>query len=115
MMLGYVDSAIGRVHAVVAAEDRFANARPEAGYTCTLSQLPHDPLIVRLLKDGKDNGYVFNITGCQPPEPSNPNSVYHVAARPLKAGLPAFCSDQSELLGMTRLGRWKIVWSTESL
>ena len=98
MMLGYVDSAIGRVRAVAAAEDQFARAHPEAGYTCTLSQLPQDEQIWRLARDGKDNGYAFDIIGCQPTEPKKPNSTYHVTARPLHSGLPAFCSDQSEIV-----------------
>jgi hypothetical protein len=83
MMLGYVDSAIGRVRAVSAAETQFAKAHPELGYACTLSQLPHDEQILRLAKDGKDNGYVFDILGCQAPEPKKPNSMYHITARPL--------------------------------
>ena len=98
MMIGYVDSAIGRLRAVNAAENQFAKAHPAVGYTCTLSQLPHDEQILRLATDGKDNGYVFEIVGCQPPEPKKPNSMYHVTARPLHSGLPAFCSDQSGIV-----------------
>jgi hypothetical protein len=98
MMLGYTDSAIVRVRAITAAEGQFAQAHPEVGYTCTLSQLPHDEQIVRLVKDRKDNGYAFDIVGCQGPDPKGPNSVYRVTARPLHSGLPAFCSDQSGIL-----------------
>jgi Na+-transporting NADH:ubiquinone oxidoreductase subunit NqrB len=95
MMLGYVDSAIVRVRAVVAAEANFVKAHPELGYTCTLSQLPQDGLIARLAKGGIDNGYAFEIVGCEPPNHQSPNSIYHVTARPLHSGLPAFCSDPS--------------------
>lgn len=98
MMLGYVDSAIGRVRAVTTAEAQFRKTHPEVGYTCTLSQLPHDEQIARLVKDGKDNGYVFDIIGCQLTESKNLNSMYHVTARPLHSGLPAFCSDQSGII-----------------
>lgn len=98
MMLGYVDSAIGRVRAVTTAETQFTKTHPEVGYTCTLSQLPHDEQIARLVKDGKDNGYVFGIIGCQLTEPKKPNSIYQVTARPLHSGLPAFCSDQSGII-----------------
>jgi len=99
MMLGYVDSAIVRVRAVTAAESQFTKTHPEVGYTCTLSQLPHDEQIARLIvKDGKDNGYVFDIIGCQLSESKKPKSMYHVTARPLHSGLPAFCSDQSGII-----------------
>jgi hypothetical protein len=95
MKLGYVDSAIVRVRAVAAAETKFAKANPEIGYTCALSQLPHDELVMRLANDGNDNGYTFRIVGCQAPDPKKPNSVYDITARPLHSGLPAFCSDPS--------------------
>ncbi len=97
-MLGYVDSAIGRVRSVVASEDEFVKTHPGIEYTCTLSQLPDDEQILRLMKHGKDNGYVFDIVGCQAPEPKKPNSMYHVTARSLHSGLPAFCSDQSGIV-----------------
>jgi hypothetical protein len=98
MMLGCVDSAIGRVRAVVGAEDQFARTHPEVGYTCALSLLPRDDQIARLVKDGTDNGNAFNLVGCQPPEPKKPNLSYQVTARPLHSGLPAFCSDQSGIV-----------------
>jgi hypothetical protein len=98
MMLGYVDSAIVRVRAVTAAETQFAKAHPELGYTCTLSQLPHDELIARLVNERHDNGYAFGIIGCQRTEPKKPNSMYHLTARPLHSGLPAFCSDPSGIV-----------------
>lgn len=55
MMLGYIDSAIGRIRAVTSAEEAYAEAHPEIGYTFILSQLPHDDQVQRLLKDGTDN------------------------------------------------------------
>jgi hypothetical protein len=95
MMLGDVDSAIIRVRAVAAAETKFAKSHPELGYTCTLSQLPYDELVARLVDNAHDNGYSFGIVGCQAPDPRKPNSMYHITARPLHSGLPAFCSDSS--------------------
>jgi hypothetical protein len=98
-MLGNVDSAIGRVRVVSAAETQFAKEHPELGYTCALSQLPRSEQITRLLaKDRIDNGYVFEIIGCQAAAPKKPNSTYYVTARPLYTGQPAFCSDQSGIL-----------------
>jgi hypothetical protein len=99
MLLGYLDSAIGRVRVVSAAEDQFAKEHPEVGYTCTLSQLPRREEITRLLAQGRiDNGYAFEIIGCRAASPQEPNAAYYVTARPLDNGLPSFCSDQSGVL-----------------
>jgi hypothetical protein len=98
MNLGDVDSAIVRVRAVVAAETEFAKKHPDIGYTCTISQLPQDELVARLAVGRIDNGYAFGIVGCQAADAQKPNSIYHVTARPLRSGLPAFCSDPSGIL-----------------
>ncbi len=99
MMLGFVDSAIGRVRVISAAETLFAKAHPDFGYTCSLSQLPRREEITRLLAQNRiDNGYTFEIIGCQAPVPDKPNTTYYVTARPLHAGQPAFCTDQSGVL-----------------
>jgi hypothetical protein len=99
MMLGFVDSAIGRVRVISAAETMFAKAHPELGYTCTLSQLPRSEEITGLLAQNQiDNGYAFDIIGCHAAVPENPNATYYVIARPVHAGEPAFCSDQSGVL-----------------
>jgi hypothetical protein len=99
MMLGFVDSAIGRVRLISAAETRFAESHPNFGYTCTLSQLPRSEAITRLLaQNGIDNGYAFEIIGCEAVLPERPNTTYCVTARPLHTGQPAFCSDQSGVL-----------------
>jgi hypothetical protein len=98
-MLGEVDSAIGRVRVVSAAEAQFAKEHPELGFTCRLSELPRSEEITRLLaKDQIDNGYAFEIIGCQAAATKKPNSTYYLTARPLHSGQPAFCSDQSGIL-----------------
>ena len=81
MMLGYVDSAIVTVRAVAAAETRFAKAHPELGHTCTLSQLPHDGPVARLADERDDNGYAFQIVGCQAQDPKKANLIYYVTGR----------------------------------
>jgi hypothetical protein len=48
MMLGYVDSAIGRMRVLYAAENQFAKEHPARGYTCELSELPQSSEIRRL-------------------------------------------------------------------
>ena len=99
MKLGNVDSAIGRMRVLYAAESQFAKAHPELGYTCTFSQLPTSAEITRLLaRGGTDNGYVFEILGCQVPSQDRPNSTYYITTRPWHSGQPTFCSDQSGVL-----------------
>lgn len=99
MMLGYVDSAIYRMRILSAAEAQFAQAHPTLGYTCELSQLPPTEELQRLLRgNGIDNGYAFEIAGCQDSDTGKPNSAYYTSARPLHSGQPAFCSDQSGIL-----------------
>lgn len=94
LMLGYVDSAISSMRSIVAAEGRFAAAHPDLGYTCTLSELPADGLIGKLVSSKTRNGYAFEIRGCQNGG-VNPNKRFQVMARPLHRQMPAFCSDQS--------------------
>ena len=98
-MLGHVDSAIGGMRVLYGAETQFAKEHPERGYTCNLSELPRSGEVQRLLTgNGIDNGYAFEIAGCQAPDAGKPNSAYYTSARPLHAGQPAFCSDQSGIL-----------------
>jgi hypothetical protein len=105
LTLGYVDSAIFSVRAVVAGEAEFAKAHPDVGYTCTLSQLTGpsssawaDEVIAGLLKDGRTNGFSLEINGCQTADGKKPNPTYYVIARPLRRDMPAFCSDQSGIV-----------------
>jgi hypothetical protein len=82
-----------------AAETQFAKEHPARGYTCELSDLPQSGEIRRLVaKNGIDNGYVFEMVGCHAPDAQAPNPVYHITARPLHSGQPAFCSDQSGIV-----------------
>lgn len=99
LMLGYVDSAIGRMRALNDAEAKFAQAHPRVGFTCLLSQLPRSGEVQRLLtRNGSDNGYAFEIAGCEAPNNVRPNRSYYITARPVYKGQPAFCSDQTGVL-----------------
>jgi len=94
--LGYLDSAIGTVRTLVAAEERYSQSHPGVGYTCMLSELGRDQRITTLAKTGEWNGYAFEVTGC--PNSIGPNRTYRIAARPLVIGMPAICSDQSGIV-----------------
>jgi type IV pilus assembly protein PilA len=97
-------SALRRLNA---AEMKYAAAYPQHGFTCSLSDLggmgsggeaneQHAMLISPRLASGRNNGYVFAISGCN----ASPASKYKVAAAPVEpnVGARAFCSDESGVL-----------------
>jgi hypothetical protein len=92
--LGYVDSAIGSLRVLMSSETKFAQTHPNIGYACTLSALPTDDLTAELFKNGRRNGYAFEIN-CLVEEAKRPTTRYQLTARPLVPGMPAFCSDQT--------------------
>lgn len=97
MRLGYVDSAVVSMRALVAAEAKYAKAHPETGYACSLAALRSDELVADSMSRVTRNKYTFEIGGCHVGDGS-PNAQYHVTARPALKGMPAFCSDQSTVL-----------------
>jgi hypothetical protein len=97
MRLGYVDSAIGSMRILVAAEAKYAQTHPKIGYTCTLSALSSDDSTFELVRNGRRNQYAFEINGCVG-NGKSPNAQYQIRARPLLTGMPAFCSDQSGIV-----------------
>ncbi|SRR5712664_1458331 len=94
LRLGYVDSAIGSLRVLVNSETRFAQTHPDIGYACALSSLPNDDSTAELVKNGRRNEYAFEIN-CPAEEAKRPSTKYQLTARPLVAGMPAFCSDQT--------------------
>jgi type IV pilus assembly protein PilA len=93
LMLGYIDSAIGTIHAIVSAEATFARAHPDVGFTCSLSSLDGGPLVAALVGNNARNGYSFEMDGCS--AGTRPNAKFRLTARPLHKGQPAHCSDES--------------------
>jgi hypothetical protein len=79
---------------------------PRAGFTCSLSDLSTawgiDPEVVR----GKKNGFVFELESCAPAKKGGPIAKYRVVAyMPIrKAGAPAYCSDDSDVIRVARNG-----------
>ena len=80
------------------AEGMYANMHPEAGFTCSLSDLVNqsgsmlsalgiDPAIT----SGNFNGYKFSVSGCQ----GTPAATFQMVAEPItpSSGAKAFCSD----------------------
>jgi hypothetical protein len=109
--LGQLDAAIATMHELVAAEAKFAQARPERGYTCNLFELTDggwidderiDKQVIKTLATtGKRSGYSFEIRGCQKIG-GNPNPTYKLIARPLSDSDPDgrddVCADQSGIV-----------------
>ena len=93
---GYLDSIVGRMAAIPAAEDRYARVHPETGYSCQFSELGL----------GKPSGYEVQIRGCGPSS-GEPNRSFQAVARPLDSELPALCIDQNGPL------RYSVDGSTE--
>jgi hypothetical protein len=96
--LGCVDSAIGSIRVLVAAETKFAQTHPSIGYTCTFSALFSDELTTQLVRDRTRNGYIVEISGCIAEEVKRPNDKYQITARPLLSEMQAFCSDESGIV-----------------
>ena len=92
--LAYVDSAIGSIRVLVAAETKYAQTHPQIGYTWSLSDLRDVDSATAPASSGRQNEYVFEISGCSTGAKSA-NSRFQIKARPLLAGMPAFCADQS--------------------
>lgn len=96
-LLGDIDSAIVTMRTLVDAETHFAEAYPDVGYTCTISDLDSYEMLRKLAKNGQRNGYAFELA-CPAGEGTGPRRTFQVTARPLHAELPAYCSDQSGVL-----------------
>jgi type IV pilus assembly protein PilA len=91
-------SAIAVVRTLVVAEVGYSSMHPEAGYTCTLSDLTGAGLIDAKLASGQKAGYTFELSGCTASAESVANVKYRVVAFPMtrnQTGKRAFCSDES--------------------
>jgi type IV pilus assembly protein PilA len=100
-------SAVGVVHILVVAEVGYASSHPEAGYTCTLSDLSGAGLIDASLATGQKSGYAFELSNCSASADSVANVKYRVVAYPLTrntTGTRAFCSDETGVVRMDAKG-----------
>lgn len=92
--LGYVDSAIGTMRTLIENENKFAQGHPNIGYSCNLQDLTDNPSVA----NGSWNGFVFELSRCQPSIGHIAAMRYILMARPLHSDLPAFCADESDIL-----------------
>ena len=109
--LAQLDSAIGTVRELVAAETVFSKSHPKQGYTCSLAELATDDRISgetkMFIKTGQRNGYSFEIRGCQKVD-GKPNPAYEIIARPLHDSDPHggdnVCAEQSGIVHFSKPG-----------
>jgi type IV pilus assembly protein PilA len=99
-------SAAGTVRILVTAEVSYSSAHPEAGYTCTLSELASTGLVDERLASGQRYGYSFELMGCSAAA-EGANAHFRVVAYPLKlntTGTRAFCTDESGVVKVDEKG-----------
>jgi type IV pilus assembly protein PilA len=91
-------SAVASVRTLLIAEVGYAGSHPDAGYTCTLSELAAAGLNDAKLLSGQKNGYAFELQGCSASPAGEANRKFRVVAYPLtrnSTGTHAFCADES--------------------
>jgi hypothetical protein len=98
-------SAVSALRSFNTAEIAFAQAHPAVGYTCSVEELSRIWGISGDLDQVKKNGYLITLQGCASAKTNGPVTKYQVVAYPTpgKARLPAFCSNESDVI--------KIDWS----
>jgi type IV pilus assembly protein PilA len=92
--------AVASVRTLMRAEITFAQSHPNAGFSCSLSDLTETQLIDGPLATGRKYGYAFEISGCTPGA-EQANVKFQVVAYPLTpntTGVRAFCGDESGLV-----------------
>lgn len=99
------------VRLVTLAEDQFAHRHPEAGYTCSMSDLINvghgldngEPYTFMSpeFRGGVYNGYRFSLNGCQ----GKPVRTFRISAEPINGRGSAYCSDDQHNLRSSEDGR----------
>ncbi len=96
-------NALASVRTIVTAEITYAATYPDAGYTCTLSDLDgfgggepneHQAMLISSgLASGKHQGYLFSLSGCG----RTPALGFRLTATPIgdSYGRRTFCADQT--------------------
>jgi len=100
------NSAVSAVRTLNTAEIAYAQAHRDDGYTCSISALSGVWGIDSDLASGKKNGYIFEVKNCQTRGDSRAITKYQLVAYPQqgKNALPAFCSDESDVIHFSRKG-----------
>jgi len=107
-------ATVGTVRTLNTAEITYAATFPTLGFTCTLSDLggmgggngvsEHQAMLIDpRLANGRKNGYLFALSGCNG-MPSSRFSITAVPADPT-SGTRAFCSDESAVIRFSTDGK----------
>lgn len=91
-------SAMASVRTLFVAEVGYSESHPDAGYSCSLSDLAGAGLIDGKLASGQKNGYAFELLSCSPSPEGGANVKFRVLAYPVTrntTGTRAFCTDES--------------------
>ena len=91
-------SAVSNLRILGTAEIGYASNHPEAGFTCSLTDLSREGLISADLASGRRTGYRFELANCAAERAGGASTKYQVVAypqNPNQSGRRAFCSDES--------------------
>ena len=93
-------SAVSAIRALNTAEIAYTQAHPAQGYSCSLDELAKSWGIRGDLDQVKKKDYSIALQGCSPGKADGKVTKYQVVAYPKagKAKLPAFCSNQSDVI-----------------
>lgn len=96
---------VSAVRTLNTAEIAYAQAHRSLGYTCSLSDLSGSWGIGDL-SHGQTDGYVFELKDCKTSKGTGPILMYRLVAYPAakKPGAPAYCSDESDVIRISRNG-----------
>lgn len=100
-------STVSSLRTIAAAEQSYAQAHPDSGFTCSLNELESTNMIDAQMAGGMKHGYVLTLRNCTPQTAGGPNVTYEVSAYPSArnaSGVRAFCSDQSGTIRVDHQG-----------
>jgi hypothetical protein len=101
------NSVVSSIRSLNMAEIAYSQAHRDAGYTCSLPDLSGVWGICDELATGRKSGYIFKLTNCSAAKPGGPVATYHLlaySAEAGRAGTPAYCSDQSDVIRVLKDG-----------
>jgi hypothetical protein len=101
------NSVVSSVRTINTAEIAYSQAHRDKGYTCSLPDLSEAWGISADLARGRTNGYVFELKDCTAAKEDGPIKKYQLVAypaAPVKPGSPAFCSNESDVIRVSKNG-----------
>lgn len=100
-------AALGSMRNLITAEVSYQSIHPDAGFTCSLSDLGSAGLIDSSLASGRKYGYIFQLQNCSSEAQDGPVSKFEISAAPLKfnqTGVRAFCVDEQGVVHVDKTG-----------